>query len=1080
MSAEGFTQAPRWVAPGARRPGAAARVDRPLSGPVPELETLAGRWGVTVSDVWLALRLRVLATVTAERELLVGYVPAGAGGAALALRVAVGNSTWRELVRTVAEARKAAAGSGAGAEIVLDARVAQGAGGGLPAGCVLRLGVGGDASGPLLHVGYDRGALDGEFAGRLAGYLRAALGALVADPEGPHHRVGLLSEREVATQVYGLSGRRAERPDATFTDVFARVARRVPDAVAVRHRDRAWTYGELDGRADRLAGALLDAGLGPGETVGVAAERGFDWAVAVLAVWKAGGVYLPACADVPAGRAAAALAASGCGLVLADERNDAWARRIAAGRRVLPVEDGRRGTVGGGGAPADRRVPARPRDAAYLYLTSGSSGRPKVAVCEHAGLLNHLYAKVEDMGLAGEGAGAVVAQTASQGFDISLWQLTAPLLVGGSTRIVDAEVLRDVDAFVTEIVAGGVTVAQVVPSYLEVLLTRLEQEPRTLGALRSLSVTGEPLRQELVRRWFALFPGIPLVNAYGATEVSDDTMHEVLTRPPETGFVPVGRPLPNVHVYVLDEHLALLPLGAPGEIIFSGVCVGRGYLNDEERTRQAFVPDPFRPGARMYRTGDFGRWLPDGRLEFLGRRDEQVRLRGFRIELGEIENRLLAVPGVREAAVVIDRAASAHPRLVAFHTGQPGAAAPGAEELRAELSAEVPAYMVPASFHRLDRLPLTGNGKVDKRLLTRLAGPLEQGGLAVSAPATPAEQRLATLWAEVLHVPLERIGRDDDFFALGGTSLAAVRLQIQLRRALSMSRLLRFPVLRAMAAALENGDGTGGAGGRRQPAAEGLLQPLSTVPGAHHGLVCFPYAGGNAVNFRTLARTLEGDGIAVYGVELPGHDLVLDGEPLAGVREVAERVCAEIRDRVGLPVLLWGHSSGAAHAWETARLLEGAGRAAKLVFVGGLLLAEPGPRRGDAAVRGTDDDGVLARMRAQSSYIELDGYQRERARTVAAAYRHDVLSSERHLDAMRRRGPGGRLRTPLEVVVAEDDPATAGARRRWRDWLQLAERVRCRELPDGGHYFVSTRAGSCAALVRAGCGVPSGAGEVPA
>lgn len=208
------------------------------------------------------------------------------------------------------------------------------------------------------------------------------------------------------------------------------------------------------------------------------------------------------------------------------------------------------------------------------------------------------------------------------------------------------------DRFLTELTAARATVVQLVPSYFDVLITALERHPRDLGALRVVSVTGEELKRDLVRRWFACRPGIRLVNAYGATEVSDDTMHEILDRVPDRRFVTLGRMRRNVRGYVLDEQAGLAPLGATGEIVFSGVAVGRGYVNDPERTRAAFVPDPFRPGQRMYRTGDFGRWLPEGRLQFLGRRDQQVKIRGYRIETGEVENGLLAVDGVKDAVVV--------------------------------------------------------------------------------------------------------------------------------------------------------------------------------------------------------------------------------------------------------------------------------------------------------------------------------------------------------------------------------------------------------------------------------------------
>ncbi|GAA3348508.1 hypothetical protein GCM10020358_67230 [Amorphoplanes nipponensis] len=706
-------------------------------------------------------------------------------------------------------------------------------------------------------------------------------------------------------------------------------------------------------------------------------------------------------------------------------------------------------------------MPVAPEQAAYIYFTSGSTGAPKGAVCEHAGMLNHLLMKIEDMGLAGRD-GEVVTQTASQCFDISLWQFAAPLMAGGSVRIVDTEVLLSVGGFLDELTAHDVTVAQVVPSYLEVMLTHLEQWPRPLGRLRSLSVTGEALKLELVQRWFAAYPQIALVNAYGATEVSDDTMHEILDRAPERDFVTVGTSRRNINTYVVDENLALVPLGSPGEIAFSGVCVGRGYINDEERTRQAFVADPFRPGTRMYRTGDFGRWLPEGRIEFLGRRDEQVKIRGFRIEIGEIENKLLTFPGVRESAVVIDDGAGQMRNLVAFYSGD----GPAPEQLRDFLAGLLPEYMVPTYFHGLDQLPLTENGKIDKKVLKRLAGTLGHGGATYVAPTTPTEQRLAMRWAEVLGVPLERIGRDDDFFELGGTSLAAVRMLIGMNGALSLKQLVGTPRLGELATVLDGHRGAAGA------ARAGLVQPLSSVTNPHHALICFPYAGGNAVNFRALATALRHDGIAVYGVELPGHDLAAEREPMADVPQVAARVAAEIRERVKAPVLLWGHCAGAAAALATARLLEQAGTPAERVFVGALLVESAGElRRESAAAEAADNATLLARLREDSAYVELDGLQPERVDVVGSAYRHDVVTANRHLLGMLAEPDRHRVGTPVHVVAAADDPSTPGYETRYADWKLITDRVELHEIADGGHYFAGSRPEAAAELVRAACAV---------
>jgi len=312
------------------------------------------------------------------------------------------------------------------------------------------------------------------------------------------------------------------------------------------------------------------------------------------------------------------------------------------------------------------------------------------------------------------------------------------------------------------------------------------EQPRDLPDLRFVSVTGEALKKELVQRWFTTQPAIPLVNAYGLTETSDDTNHEIMHGVPDRERVPLGRPIHNVRVYVVDEHLAPVPLGAPGEIVFSGVCVGRGYINDPERTQRAFMPDPYREGQRLYRSGDYGRWLPDGKLEFLGRRDTQVKVSGFRIEIGEIENTLLRMPGVRNGAVVVAGQAGHTRRLVAFYSGD---APIDAQVLRRQLGASLPEYMVPSAFHWQSRLPLTANGKVDRKALAVLAEALDSTEQEHDMPCTPTERRLAAAWAEVLGIPNHQIGRAADFFALGGTSLSAVKLAITLDRAVSIKDL---------------------------------------------------------------------------------------------------------------------------------------------------------------------------------------------------------------------------------------------------------------------------------------------------
>ncbi|WP_317891371.1 non-ribosomal peptide synthetase [Saccharopolyspora pogona] len=636
---------------------------------------------------------------------------------------------------------------------------------------------------------------DTAYAERLVGYHLTALRNLVADPEARHLSCGLLSGEEFEQAVEGMAGPRRERPDKRFHELFEQRVAQHPDRIAAVLGDVRWTYAQLNERANQLARALLARGLQTEDVVGVVTERDLDWMASVIAIFKAGGAYLPIEPVFPADRITTMLERSECRLVLAQRGTEAKVRSLDAEFRTVLIGDAYREGHDGG----DLGIAVGPDQLAYLYFTSGSTGRPKGVMCEQAGMLNHLFAKIEDLGVREDRA---VAQIAPQCFDISLWQLVSALLVGGRTLLVPQEVILDVERFVDTVVEGRVEVLQVVPSYLEVVLTHLEERPRELPDLRCVSATGEALKMELVERWFATYPGIALANAYGLTETSDDTNHEVMTEVPDGDRVPLGRSVANVHVYVVDEFLSPVPLGAPGEIVFSGVCVGRGYINDEERTRAAFVPDPHRPGQRMYRSGDFGRWRPDGKLEFLGRRDAQVKIRGFRIEIGEIENRLLRVPGVRDGAVVVvDKDDRPH-ALAAFYSAQSELDPAG---MRAFLAEALPEYMVPAYFHHRESLPLNGNGKIDKKTLAEFARSWASAESAHEAPGTPTELEVAEKWAAVLRVPVDQVGRNAHFFDAGGTSLSAIRLVVQLDRRVSLEDVARNPVLADLAAVLEAG-----------------------------------------------------------------------------------------------------------------------------------------------------------------------------------------------------------------------------------------------------------------------------------
>jgi amino acid adenylation domain-containing protein len=1059
-----FTAVPRWSLD--RAAGVASHESTIPDDLAAALRRLAEELGAPLGSVLLAAHAKVLAALSGEREVTTGYV-AVAGSPPLPCRLTTGPEPWRALLLNIRQdesdllAHRDFAVAELGRELGLPEPFFEtvfdptGEEGDLAADTVLWVGSA-QEDGPLvLRLRYRTEAIDADYAARIAGYHLAALALIAADPDAEHGRQSLLSAEELEYQLEGLAGPRRELPDRRLHELFEQRVRAHPDAVAAEHGGRRWTYRELNARANRLGRALLARGLDREGVVAVVTERNLDWMAAVLAIFKAGGVYLPIEPHFPADRIGTMLQRAGCSLVLTERGSTTTldqALDSLSGIQTLLVDavsaedhdDGPLPPVGGGRweGDGDLGVGVAPDQLAHIYFTSGSTGEPKGAMCEHAGMLNHIYAKIADLEI---GEGQVVAQIAPQCFDISLWQLVSALLVGGRTVIIERDVFLDIERFVDTIVERRVAALQVVPSYLEVLVSYLEQHPRQLPDLHCVSVTGEALTMELTRRWFAVKPEIRLVNAYGMTETNDDTNHEVMDRAPDRERVPLGSPIHNVHVYVVDGHLSPAPLGAPGEIVFSGICVGRGYVNDPDRTRLVFMTDPHREGQRLYRSGDQGRWLPDGKLEFLGRKDTQVKIRGFRIEIGEIVNALLRVPGVRHAAVVVAGQVHERKRLVAFYSGQ----RLESEVLRDQLGESLPEYMIPSTFHWREELPLNANGKVDRKSLTALAGELDSAGEDFHAPFTPAERRLAAAWAEVLGLPEDEIGRRDHFFDRGGTSLSAVKLVIALDRAVSLKEITRHPVLADLARLV---------GGRSERRSE-LLQPLSTPDGARaDALVCFPYAGGNAVNFQPMAEALRGSGLAVYAVELPGHDLAAESEPFAPLAQVVEQVVAEITRRDLNTVLLWGHSAGAAFAVETARRLQERGVHVARLFLAAQLLGDAADHRASAIeLSGRSDAEIAAGLSREGGYTELGELDAQRAKHVGAAYRHDFVSASHYLADALDTPSAVKMSMPVTVVVASDDPHTADDPRRYGDWQLLAQHVDLHELADGGHYFLRTR-----------------------
>jgi amino acid adenylation domain-containing protein len=643
---------------------------------------------------------------------------------------------------------------------------------------------------------YSTDLLDAATIGRMAAQLHTLLEAIVTNPEQRISRLTMLPAEERRRMLVDWNDTQTSFPRlGTFSEQFACQLKRTPDATAVSAGRIRLTYRELARRSSAIGDRLAMAGVGPDVVVILLAPRGVDLLAGMIAVQRAGGAFLPLDPTIPAARLAQIIQYSRTPLVLAGRGCGAALKKAVSG---LPARKCPQILNLAELAEAMPRNPApavRPASSslAYVIYTSGSTGVPKGAMIEQRGLTNHLLSKISELRLS---ASDVIAQTAPQSFDISVWQFLTALMVGGRVHICADDEVRDPAQLAQVVRREGVTVLQIVPTLLRAILdwTPTEEMVCALSRLRHLISVGEALPPDLCRSWLRRFPGVPLINAYGPAECSDTVAtHHVAAPPPESvDTVPIGRAIANTRLYVLDASLQPVPIGVPGELCVGGTSVGRGYLNDPEQTRRSFLHDPFsrRRGARLYRTGDLARWRADGTLEFVGRLDHQVKMRGHRIELEEIERVLMEHSDVQAAVVLARDDLGRDARLVAHIV-----AARREErnqrigELRDFLKTRLPEYMIPTGFVFADRVPLTAHGKVDRAAVMAIRHEFKVAGSKFVAPRDTVEEILAGIWANLLKI--DDIGVFDNFFALGGHSLLAGRALVRVADAFGVSLPLR-------------------------------------------------------------------------------------------------------------------------------------------------------------------------------------------------------------------------------------------------------------------------------------------------
>lgn len=641
----------------------------------------------------------------------------------------------------------------------------------LPPGTVLALAL---IAGEAVWI-HDAARVSAGHVDRIAAQLLTLLADLLAAPDQPFTRAAIVPPAELA-QLAAWNDTFKNYPQTRWThELLADQAARTPDAPAVTFADRTWTYAAFNARVNQLAHHLRTLGIGPEQMVGVCMQRSDRMMIALWAILKSGGAYVPLDPTLPADRLAFMQDDAELAVVIGERATLGW---LPPSVTAVVLDDLDLTTS----PVTEPAVPLRGDNLIYAIFTSGSTGRPKAAMNSHAGVLNRLQWGQDAFPLTPADR---VLQKTPISFDVSVYEVFWPLMVGAHLVVARPDGHKDSAYLASIIESARITSIHFVPSMLQIFLTAPDLSG--CASVRQVFCSGEALPYELQQQFFSRIDAT-LHNLYGPTEASVEATAWTCVRDDARRFVPIGRPIANVQIHVLDPHLRPVPIGACGELCIGGVGVARGYCNREALTAERFVADPTRPhdpAARLYRTGDRARHLPDGSIEYLGRLDFQVKIRGVRIEPGEIEAALRTLPVVREAVVIAREDTPGDRRLVAYLTASPGGNGPANQptvgELRTHLLATLPEAMVPAVFVWLPALPLLTSGKVDRAQLPAPGSERRNLDAAYVAPTTPVQHTLAAIWATLLG--LERVGVHDNFFELGGDSILGLQVLSRARQA---------------------------------------------------------------------------------------------------------------------------------------------------------------------------------------------------------------------------------------------------------------------------------------------------------
>ncbi|NOU64362.1 amino acid adenylation domain-containing protein, partial [Paenibacillus sp. LMG 31461] len=606
------------------------------------------------------------------------------------------------------------------------------------------------------------------------------------------HDINILSDSDIKQLLGWGTGKVSLTSEDTIQGLFQNQVKKYPDRTAIVYENSMLTYQELDDMSSRFAAMLMDQGVQVNDTVAVMMKRTHSMVVIYLGILKAGAVCLPIDIYYPEERIQFMIKDSGAKIIVS---NDEQVSRKAYGQKVIYYVEEEVNQY-----RLSRIIHFNANNPAYIIYTSGSEGNPKGVILNHKGIINHTWTKID---LLDFNVNDVICHNINLSFVASIWIVYAPLFVGAKLVIYDETNMKDIALLFNTLDKDGITIMEIVPSALNTYLELLQigKNKVKLSKLKSLIITGERVSPELVNLFYKEY-NVELVNAYGQSECSDDTLHYKIPYNTQSISVPIGNPSYNTNVYILNDQLKLQPVGVRGELYISGVGITEGYLNRSDLTLQKYIANPFIPGTRMFRTGDFAKWGEDGNVQYLGRVDQQVKIRGFRVELEEIESQLMKHPKINRAIVIKRENASLVPYICAYLIGNDVTT----DELRTDLEQVLPHYMIPSFIVALDTFPLLPNGKINKKELPDPKVIKENSNDIVYSALSDIEYRLSIIWCQLLNI--QNIDPLDNFFSMGGSSFSATKLVMFLYKEfgqdVTLKDIVSNPTIRQLGQLLES------------------------------------------------------------------------------------------------------------------------------------------------------------------------------------------------------------------------------------------------------------------------------------